>query len=73
MRATLSKIGLPVGAQFRPYESTPYWSHALMDYVVSVFGYVSETAAIRVILGMHKDIRKRALRKKEREAGKKVN
>ena len=36
VKAVLSKIGLPCGALFtgRPVLSTPYWSHALLDYVV---------------------------------------
>lgn len=34
VRAVLAKIGLPCGALFtgRPFVSTPYWSHALLDY-----------------------------------------
>jgi 17beta-estradiol 17-dehydrogenase / very-long-chain 3-oxoacyl-CoA reductase len=34
-QTTLRSIGLNRGAQGRVYESTPYWSHAAMDYVVS--------------------------------------
>jgi 17beta-estradiol 17-dehydrogenase / very-long-chain 3-oxoacyl-CoA reductase len=70
VKSTLSSLSLPGGAQGRPYEMTPYWSHAIADYAVGAFGYVSEMAGIKVILSMHKDIRKRALRKKAREAGK---
>lgn len=67
VRAALSSIGRPRGAQGRVYETTPYWSHAITDYVVSFFGYLSEYTAIRVIDSMHRDIRKRALKKKARE------
>ena len=65
-RSTLSSIGLSRGAQGRPNESTPFWTHALIDYVVGYFGYFSELAAIRFVNHMHIDIRKRALRKKAR-------
>lgn len=36
VKSVLSKIGLPCGALFtgRPNVSTPYWSHALLDYVI---------------------------------------
>jgi 17beta-estradiol 17-dehydrogenase / very-long-chain 3-oxoacyl-CoA reductase len=67
---TLASIGVQRGAQGRIHEATPFWAHAVVDYVVGVFGGVSEVAAIKVVLGMHKDIRKRALRKRAREAGK---
>ncbi|WVF71110.1 long-chain 3-oxoacyl-CoA reductase [Kwoniella sp. CBS 6097] len=70
VRSVLSSIGLPRGAQGRPHERTPFWTHALLDYAVGFAGYVSEITGIRVILGMHKDIRKRALRKAERAAKK---
>lgn len=43
VRATLDSIGLSRGAQGRAYESTPFWTHALMDYVV---GFVPESIAI---------------------------
>jgi 17beta-estradiol 17-dehydrogenase / very-long-chain 3-oxoacyl-CoA reductase len=41
-----------------------------MDYVVGFFGSTSENAAMRIVDGMHVDIRKRALKKKAREAEK---
>ncbi|KAG6857735.1 hypothetical protein H0H87_004151 [Tephrocybe sp. NHM501043] len=68
VRSVLSKIGLACGAAYsgRPGTSTPYWSHALMDYAMTVIGlpglFISYTH------GLHKSIRKRALRKQEREA-----
>jgi len=50
-----------------PGVQTPYWSHALL-------GYIMETAPVSIVVaymhGLHKDIRMRALRKKEREAKK---
>lgn len=68
VKSTLGSLGLQRGAQGRPYDATPYPSHALLDYVVGLFGGVSEQLGVSVILGMHKDIRARALRKKAREA-----
>jgi 17beta-estradiol 17-dehydrogenase / very-long-chain 3-oxoacyl-CoA reductase len=70
VRSTLGSIGLARGAQGRPYDATPYPSHALLDYVVGLFGSTSENAGVAVVLSMHKDIRKRALKKKERDAAK---
>ncbi|KAJ9122805.1 hypothetical protein QFC24_004236 [Naganishia onofrii] len=67
VRATLSSIGLARGAQGRAYESTPFWTHALMDYIV---GFVPESIAIWYNLRLHKDIRRRALKKLEREKAK---
>lgn len=66
VQSTLSSIGRPTGAQGRAFEMTPYPAHALMDYIVGLFGAWSEWAAMRVVEGMHVDIRKRALRKKEK-------
>ena len=36
VRSVLAKIGLPCGALFtgRPFVSTPYWSHALLDWFI---------------------------------------
>jgi len=70
VRSVLSKIGLACGAGFsgRPGTSTPYWSHALLDYAMTLIGlpgvYIGYTH------GLHKDIRRRALRKLERETKK---
>ncbi|KAI9639145.1 putative 3-ketoacyl-CoA reductase [Dioszegia hungarica] len=66
--STLGSIGQSRGAQGRAYECTPYPTHALVDYGVGLLGWVSELGAMKVVKGMHVDIRKRALRKREREA-----
>ncbi|KAG6920030.1 hypothetical protein DXG01_010098 [Tephrocybe rancida] len=68
VRSVLSKIGLACGAAYsgRPGTSTPYWSHALMDYAMTVIGIPS--LFISYTHGLHKSIRKRALKKQEREA-----
>ncbi|KAK7045687.1 hypothetical protein VNI00_007520 [Paramarasmius palmivorus] len=67
VRSVLSKIGLPCGAAYsgRPYSSTPYWSHALLNYLMTVVG--GPTRFIDYTHNLHKDIRRRALRKLERE------
>lgn len=52
----------------RPNTLTAFWTHAWLDYLIHVIGckwlFVSYTHA------MHKDVRRRALRKQEREAKK---
>ncbi|EJD07953.1 3-ketoacyl-CoA reductase [Fomitiporia mediterranea MF3/22] len=66
--SVLRKIGLPCGALWtgRPSTSTPYWSHSLLDYFINAVGW--KAGFIAYTLNLHKDIRRRALRKKEREA-----
>ncbi|GAB5586918.1 hypothetical protein Unana1_01818 [Umbelopsis nana] len=63
--SVLSKIGLSGGASI-PYGSTPYLSHALLNWLIdNLFTtgfWVKQNYAIQT------DIRKRALRKREREA-----
>jgi len=68
VKCVLSKIGLACGAAFsdRPATCTPFWSHALTDYVVTLVGW--KGLFIRYTHAMHKSIRMRALRKREREA-----
>ncbi|KNZ73940.1 3-ketoacyl-CoA reductase [Termitomyces sp. J132] len=68
VRSVLSKISLACGAAYsgRPGTSTPYWSHALLDYAMTVIGLPS--LFISYTHKLHKNIRKRALRKQEREA-----
>lgn len=68
VKSVLGSIGNPVGAAGRKHESTPYPAHAIMDYAVGMGGYFTENIGMKVVDGMHKDIRKRALRKKARLA-----
>ncbi|KJA20003.1 hypothetical protein HYPSUDRAFT_68770 [Hypholoma sublateritium FD-334 SS-4] len=70
VRSVLSKIGLACGAAFsgRPDTSTPYWSHALLDYAMTLVN--SPSLFISYTHGLHKDIRKRALNKIARDAKK---
>ncbi|KAJ7074551.1 3-ketoacyl-CoA reductase [Mycena amicta] len=63
VRSVLGKIGLACGAAYsrRPQTSTPYWSHAMLDWTLNVIGlpwvFISYTH------NLHKDIRRRALKK----------
>ncbi|KAF2475717.1 NAD(P)-binding protein [Lindgomyces ingoldianus] len=70
VNAVLGKIGRSGGAQGIAFTSTPYWSHGLMHWVLSSF--VGERSRFLVDRNrvMHENIRKRALRKAEREAKK---
>ncbi|KAI8365988.1 uncharacterized protein BYT42DRAFT_588476 [Radiomyces spectabilis] len=63
--SALSKIGLRCGANI-PFTSTPYHIHGLMNWAINTIGtngfWVNQNFAIQT------DIRRRALRKREREA-----
>ena len=64
--AVLAKIGRAGGAPDWPYSSAPYWSHGLAAWGLGVLGTTNEWV-MRVNQRMHQDIRRRALRKLERE------
>jgi 17beta-estradiol 17-dehydrogenase / very-long-chain 3-oxoacyl-CoA reductase len=70
VRATLAKIGRSGGSQGVPFTMTPYWSHAAFLYVISSTVGVWSAFVLGRNKKMHEDIRKRALRKVEREAKK---
>ncbi|KAK2877823.1 hypothetical protein FQN49_001164 [Arthroderma sp. PD_2] len=72
VRATLSHIGRSGGMFSYAYTSAPYWSHGLMAWSILTFLGPLSKIALGFNKGMHEKIRKRALRKKEREAGKKT-
>lgn len=69
VQSTLSKLGLD-GAQAFPNTQTPWWSHAVFQWVVENTLGVTSKAVAQKNLDMHADIRRRALRKAEREAKK---
>ena len=71
VRAVLSKIGRAGGAQGWAYTSTPFWSHGVMQWALSTFVGLNNGVTVTRNKGMHEAIRKRALRKAERERGKK--
>lgn len=45
VRATLGSIGLSRGASGRIFESTPYWSHALLDWSIGLLASWGEGVA----------------------------
>ncbi|TCD69400.1 hypothetical protein EIP91_007747 [Steccherinum ochraceum] len=68
VRSVLSKINLPCGALWtgRPYVTTPYWSHALLDWFMNCVGWKAQYG--RFTHNLHRDILRRVKRKQEREA-----
>ena len=68
--AALGKIGRSGGAQGVSATSTPYWSHGLMHWAIATFVSPMNEYVIGVNKKMHEDIRKRALKKAEREGKK---
>jgi 17beta-estradiol 17-dehydrogenase / very-long-chain 3-oxoacyl-CoA reductase len=70
VKAALGKVGRSGGAQQMAYTSTPFWGHALMQWwLENTFG-VGIPFVVLKNRAMHEGIRKRALRKAEREAKK---
>ena len=68
--STLGKIGRSGGAQGFAYTSTPWWSHALMQWFVgTAVGGFTGAFAVDWNKSMHESIRKRALRKREGKKG----
>ncbi|OCK81905.1 NAD(P)-binding protein [Lepidopterella palustris CBS 459.81] len=70
VKATLSRIGRSGGSQGVAFTSTPYWSHALFQWALVTFvgsmnGFVVDRNRI-----MHEAIRKRALKKMEKDGKK---
>ena len=72
VKAVLGKVGRSGGAQGWANTSTPWWSHGMMQWGLGTFtGFMGQFVR-GINKGMHEDIRKRALRKREREQGKKA-
>ncbi|KAF2152093.1 NAD(P)-binding protein [Myriangium duriaei CBS 260.36] len=69
VRAVLGKIGRSGGAQGIYATSTPFWSHGVMHWFLLQVGVMRGTVA-SFNKGFHEAIRKRALRKAEREGKK---
>ncbi|GAB7348202.1 hypothetical protein MBLNU459_g6206t1 [Dothideomycetes sp. NU459] len=70
VRAALGKIGRSGGAQGIAYTSTPYWSHGIMHWALITFTGTTSSVVVDQNRSMHESIRKRALRKAEREGKK---
>jgi len=73
--SALSKIGRRGGSVGFAYTGSPYWSHAVVTFGITYLLGPMSKLLIGINGNMHVDIRKRALRKAEREKqqGKKVS
>ncbi|KAJ5805175.1 hypothetical protein N7474_011062 [Penicillium riverlandense] len=71
VRATLGKIGRSGGSPAYAYSSSPYWSHGIMAWFLTSVTSPMNSFVISQNKSMHESIRKRALRKAERESAKK--
>lgn len=69
VKAALSKVGRGAANQ-EAYTSTPYWSHALMQYALQATPLRQSSFFLNQNLQMHQSIRARALKKAERDAKK---
>ncbi|KAH0565901.1 hypothetical protein GP486_000704 [Trichoglossum hirsutum] len=70
VRVALGKIGRSGGAQGIAYTSTPYWSHGIFHWALATFVGLSNAFVVDRNKVMHESIRRRALRKQEREGKK---
>ncbi|SCU88179.1 LAFA_0E11166g1_1 [Lachancea sp. 'fantastica'] len=66
--ATLKSVGRRSGAQERYATMTPFWSHAIYEFVIENTVGVYSKLANTINYKMHKSIRTRALRKAARHA-----
>ncbi|KAI1005149.1 Very-long-chain 3-oxoacyl-CoA reductase [Podosphaera aphanis] len=70
VRSVLGKVGRSGGAQSMAYTSTPFWAHGLMQWwLENTFG-LGVGFVVEKNRQMHESIRKRALKKAERESKK---
>ncbi|KAK6510798.1 hypothetical protein TWF506_009893 [Arthrobotrys conoides] len=68
VKATLGKIGVYVGNTVGVV--TPYWSHAVMAWALENLAGLGSATVVKTNKTMHEDIRRRSLKKQEREAKK---
>ena len=73
VKAVLGSVGRTGGAQGWGWTSTPWRTHAVMQWGLTSVASINGRMVVGVNRGMHEGIRKRALRKRERDAGKKGN
>lgn len=71
VKSVLGSIGRTGGAQGWTYTSTPYWSHAVLQWTVSTFVGSGNKLLLLYNRRFHVDIRRRALAKKARLEGEK--
>lgn len=70
VKAVLGKIGRSGGAQKVAYTSTPFWGHAIMQWWLENTVGLGGSLVVGQNKKFHEQIRKRALRKAERDAKK---
>lgn len=69
VKSVLGNVGRTGGAQGWMYTSTPYWSHAMLQWIVSTFVGPGNKFLLMYNRWFHWGIRKRALAKKARMNG----
>lgn len=67
VRSVLGSVGRTGGAQGWGWTSTPYWTHALMQWGLANAAGMCDRWVVGVNKGMHEGTRGRALRKRVRE------
>lgn len=70
VKSVLGKIGRNGGSPGYAYSSSPYWSHGIMAWFLTCVAGAMNKVVLGQNRGMHESIRKRALRKAERDAKK---
>lgn len=70
VKAVLGSVGRAGGARNTVNTSTPYWSHALMQWWIENTAGTSSATTVALNKKLHQDIRTRALKKIERDAKK---
>ena len=70
VRSVLAKIGRHGGSPGYAYSSSPFWSHGLMAWFLTCVTGPMNSLVLSQNKAMHESIRKRALRKAERESKK---
>lgn len=71
VKSVLSKITRHGGSPSYAFSSSPYWSHGLMAYFLTCIIGTNSKFLAEINMETHEETRKRALRKAEREKGKK--
>lgn len=70
VRSALSKIGRTGGSVGYAYTGSPYWSHAMVTFGITYIVGPMNILLLSINRKMHVDIRRRALKKAERDAKK---
>ena len=71
VRAALSKIGRAGGAQGWAYSSTPYWAHAMLQWVIVNTAGTQGELVVNFNGKNHEEIRRKGLKKLEARSAKK--